>query len=309
MPTALAATQAATPGSQQIQIVRNIPPLIRDKFGTFPGIQANGTAIYNVPLGPTYWGFFLYFTKAAAAEMSQTEIATDVKAIRVTLNGETEWNLTPGELKIINDYIGTNRGITSQTGYIYIDLCEMFSRQRPMDCRQLAWGTANVDQLTIEIDLQSALAALVAIDLYPVYEQTSRNIGVFKRTLPYSQNYTGTGDYEIATLPKTPNTAWRRIHITPGGGTIAKASLVVNNINMVKTWPVSLNTAMDNFIGGYTNNSYFTIDFNEGSELGGYLPMSPGGKLVNDIRLTPNFSGAPGAFKVILASFAGFTSL
>lgn len=297
--------------AQTTVIRRIVPQMIYDLLGTFNGVQDGGVASYALPVGAPmkYYGIMLRFLKAAGAEMSQAEIATDVSKISILLNGQPQWELTPASIQYLNNFYGTNKGFTAGAGYVFLDLAQMLKLRDPADIVQLGWGTANVNQMTVQCTLAGTLAALVSIEMRPFYTQVRESLGLYKRYKEFPQNFASTGDHQITDLPNYPLTGLTDIHITPGSGAVNTVNFLVNNTNYFNTEPLSYLNAINQLNGNYPNSSYAGLDFDPCVELAEYIPMSPGGVLVNDIRLTTNFSTQPDAYKLIVGSLAGFQSM
>lgn len=162
-----------------------------------PAPVQGGMSTVRVPIGPTYYGFALRY-KVNGVDCTEAQAKTDIRALRVKINDQTRLEYTGKHLvEIANKYYGL--GFTA--GQIFIPLARPWYKTAEA-VENTAWGTANVENLTIEIDWNTPIVS-PTLDIHAFYSIYSRDLGTIIETREVSYNAGTVGQQEITTLPKT----------------------------------------------------------------------------------------------------------
>ena len=146
------------------------------KFITLPDVRnvvATGTAIVNVPVGPTYHYIQIAY-KEAGTLAAETDLEDAITGIRVKINGKTQREFTGAELNDLNAV----RGITFEAGMIQIFFAEPWRTSVQAE-DILAWGTGDVDTFQIEIDITGGTTP--TMEARALVDDSRRNMGIIKK--------------------------------------------------------------------------------------------------------------------------------
>lgn len=162
-----------------------------------PAPVANGLSTITVPKGPTYYGFSLRY-KVNNVDCTEAQAKADIKWVRVKINSNTVYEVTGKHLvDIMNKYYG----LVFTNGQIYLPLARPWYKT-PEAVENTAWGTRNVDTMTIEVEFGTPIVS-PSLDVFAIFSVYQRDLGTIiqSRELVYTAGVSGT--QEIATLPKS----------------------------------------------------------------------------------------------------------
>lgn len=159
------------------------------------GTTAGGTATITPDPTGSYFGLRLYYTRGGAAATTG-QIASDILAIRVNLNGTTQWQLTGAQLQAINAF----RGISPDAGEIPLWFHEPYRKaQNVQDFR--TWGMVGIDNFTVEVDISgSAPTPVLTASRY--WTPIPSVMGEIRKFKPVTVPISVAGDNTLTTLPR-----------------------------------------------------------------------------------------------------------
>lgn len=246
------------------------------KLGSFNGVGAGQTAILNVGTGPTYHNIKLRYKTNA----NQNTIETDVEEIRLLVNGKVVRRFSAAELNKINAF----NGIAFRAGLIPIYFSEPW-RRNALGEDTLAWGTANIDTLTIEVDI-AAGATAPTLSARAELEDTPRrlqNIMMWeKMTVPVASS----GLITLNTLSKKPSEVYHRLHcLEDTAADISDVEITLDTLQVLKA--TDAENQDDLAPRGFTPASdVFHIVFDKTQRVEDGLPMVKGdGSAVSNFNI------------------------
>jgi len=169
------------------------------KLPSLSRVVAGSKATLEFPLGPTYQT--VLFVVSAAAGLD----AADIDRIDLLVNGksiQTFKNLQ--RLIDINGYY--NRGVDSVSATEIVFALHL-SRAELQDTqwrRAPGIGTADVQTMHMELDINAAAPASIAIKAYALVDPTRQPIGAFFRIREFPANSSTSGVLEADKLPRGP---------------------------------------------------------------------------------------------------------
>lgn len=167
------------------------------KLPDFSPVQAGAQAAIQIPRGPTYRTLILKYARGGVAA-TEAQLKSDIEAVRIKVNGTTRWAATGTRLvDILTKYYGH----TLTNGLLFIDLAR-HDLATIAGADNLAWGTRNVQTLTLEVDLASG-AVNPELEAHAVVDPVSRDLGMIVECweLPFSTSVGGV--FEVATIPSS----------------------------------------------------------------------------------------------------------
>jgi hypothetical protein len=173
---------------------------------SFGGISAGNTHVSLAPRGPSYRGIVLECFKNTTAILTTAEMASQLSAIKVKINGVARYEMDADTLQDINAYYG----YAAVNGYLPMFFTYHWLRTVPA-LENLVWGTQNVDSLALEVTLASG-ATCNAMKAYGIITPEKRDLGLIIEQHTYTYAPGGAGQFEISDLPKR-NGALFALHI------------------------------------------------------------------------------------------------
>lgn len=172
-------------------------PIITQKLASFAAVDPGSTASVKLPVTVTYAAIDIQI-KHDGALMSLADMKTKIKRIRLMIDGHALWNMTGKTMVEYNDFYGLNAadglGILSlvfAAGYL----------DNPSNEDALALGTADLTNVTIEIELAADIVAPVLEGTAQIYSGANTPVGRMIRLEDTHYSNSGTGIFEIADLP------------------------------------------------------------------------------------------------------------
>lgn len=292
------------------------------QYAPFTGVGVGGLATAQVPVGGTHATYLLRFLTGAGALITEAQLINDVDLVRVKVDGETYFEAT-GEaaLRMFEYYYEARMGVGVTAGTLPICLSPDFYDDS-MQAAALAWGTAQIGTITIEVQLDGAAITTAQIDLR--VEKNNINAGLFRhiRTTRFRQNFAATGEQTINNVnPRNPQVDALAVGIFFDDNTsgISSAILTVEADDILTVTPDINATIQGKALRlpqiNAAGNSLFMMDFALSNNLNGYLPLHvPAGngteRPIDDFRVRPTWiTAAPGNFDVYLIAVWGKSPL
>jgi len=169
---------------------------------SFNAVAANQTATLDLPVGDlTYHGVVLYYDTATSGGPSQANVESEISRVRVKVNGKTQVELTGAQLVAINTLYGRPFMFSADGAWLPIYFSPLGRKSRSAQGEDaLAWGTADVATLQIEVDIGGAtsptLAARVLVD------DIRRPMGPIVKFRPFVVPVSATGITTVTTFPR-----------------------------------------------------------------------------------------------------------
>lgn len=162
-----------------------------------PAPAASALCTIDIPTGPTYYTLALYF-KTVGVEATEAQFKSMVKWIRVKIGNIARIEVSGKHaVEILNKYYG----ITFANGTCYIPLARPWLKT-PEAVENSAWGTRNVDKVTLEVEFD-ATAATPTMEAHAMSSLYSRDLGVIYEVHENTVSYAASGLQEFMTLPQT----------------------------------------------------------------------------------------------------------
>lgn len=165
------------------------------KLPSFGVLSASGRFSILCPIGPTYKAIYLEPTIAGVAA-TVAEMRAQISMVRLRINGRAVWELPATNVIDLNTWYG----YTATAGILPIFLTWDWVRTVPA-LENLAWGTANVDSLTLELET-AAGATINACTATALVVPEARQLGAIVEAHQFTFAPAGAGLFEISTLPK-----------------------------------------------------------------------------------------------------------
>lgn len=186
------------------------------KMPSFVSVAAGSTASVTIPRGPTYRAFHLHCLNSPAAA-SEAEMKAGITAVRLKVNGVTRFE---GSATDLLDPLSAYYGIATVAGVLSIHLALPWLRTITGE-DNLAWGTSDVDTLTMEVDLDAA-SDVDAMTLYAEVDPVSQPLGLIREVHKIIVAPSATGTFETPDLPRRQG-ALMALHFDVTGAAAATA--------------------------------------------------------------------------------------
>lgn len=203
--------------------------LFQRKMPSFNTVAAGSTSSVTIPKGPTYYGFDIYATIGGVAATA-ADMKSQISEVRLKVNGVTRWEAWATHIiECLFEYYGK----TLANGVLPLMLVDPDYKTIPaMD--NMAWGTADVDTLTMEVDL-AAGATIDAMSVYATVLGEARPLGTVIEVHRITVAPAATGVFELSDLPRF-NGDLRAMHFDLTGAAAATAvELQINQVNVFDT--------------------------------------------------------------------------
>jgi hypothetical protein len=213
------------------------------------GVAASATATINLPVGPRrYHALFLGYKTATVGGATEAKMASEMKEIRMNLDGVTQRRFSPQQLFDLNRQKGkvvTASASTAIPGYMSIYLTE--PQRRTITQREAtAWGMKGIGSFQIEIDLDSTASSPV-INGFALIDDIDEVPGLIVKWKRETLQVSATGDltYKLDTNRGDAYQSLTFIETTAGD---------IDNIEL--TWDgVQMYKDDENFAVEYLNSS------------------------------------------------------
>ena len=277
-----------------------LPVINTQRIANMQGSVASSSTITNtIPTGGSIYGISLRVRKGAG-EASVAEIAADIQRVQLRLDGEPILDASAAQIQALVNFLGgdvVNGDVLN--GVLPLYFAQSGLRRWEDGAALFRLGTANVAQITLDITFGAAALATTAIEVYVDRTNEVSPLGSHIRFLPYPQSFAGTGEYEISTLPKAPNTALVDLHVFSAN--ISQTTVKVNNVPVFDQVPASVQNTLLNRSGYKPQTNVYSITMNRARSVNGMMPFDG----VTDYRVVPTFTVAPNNFTIMQRSIHG----
>jgi hypothetical protein len=162
-------------------------------------VGAGQTATLNLAVGDlVYHGLRLIYDTSTTGGPTQANMEAEINEIRIKVDGKTQRVFSAAELFLLYQQYG----MSVDDGQIPIWFSE-FWRRTVQGEDGLAWGTADVATLQVEVDIDSG-ASSPTLSARALVEENSRPIGPIVKWKKFSNfNPGSTGTFNVVDLPKS----------------------------------------------------------------------------------------------------------
>lgn len=162
----------------------------------FSSVAAGSQATLDLPVGDlVYHGLQLSYGASGAAA-NQATMEADIDQVRIKVNGKEQRRFSARELFDILAFYG----VSIETGILWIPFSEGW-RPSVVGEDSLAWGTADVSSLQIEVDIDAA-ATSPTLSARALVERVRRPMGPIVKWRRFNVGVSATGIRTLTTLPR-----------------------------------------------------------------------------------------------------------
>lgn len=248
-------------------------------------------ATLQVPSGGKIQSLFLFFTDAAGAAATETEIRAEIGNLRLTINGKDIVNASATQILDLYEALGANvfNAAAIPAGAMELNIGRLvYNNPELRDL--MGFGTADVANIQVQVTA-GTLSNIAAVQAISARTPSNENLGAHCKFLNYPQSFNATGDHTVDTLPRDTDSSYLALMVNDGAsGTITFSELRVNNFTIRERVPLNVNAVLLSEARLAQPAGYFVHGLADGS-LDGRLPMAG----VTDLRCITTFSVAPGA--------------
>jgi hypothetical protein len=172
-------------------------PIITQKLASFNAVAPGSVASLSVPTTTTYAAIDIQIKHGAgSALMTLADMKTLINNVRVMIDGNAAWNITGKNLIELNAFYNQN----GPDGILALNFAQGYL-DNPANEDALALGTADVGNVTLEIELDATVVSPKMEATASVYSGANRPIGQFLKLEDTHYAATGVGKFEIPDLP------------------------------------------------------------------------------------------------------------
>lgn len=248
---------------------------------SFNAVAPGQTATLDIPLGNLYHGLVLTYTTATAGGANQVNMEAELTEFRLKVDGKVQRRFSMAELNVLTGF----RGIPFQTGIVPIFFSEPWRRTIQGE-DALAWGTADLNTMTLEIDIDAG-ASSPTLEARGVINRIARPMGPIVKWRKFNANAGGAGLFNIQTLPKIDS--YYGVHFATASIDNARALL-----DQVETWNFT-EAQMQAFLtneGLTPQTGYYHLVWDATNRLADSLPMVVGDRRAGDFRIDLTMAAA-----------------
>lgn len=170
----------------------------------FSSVAAGSQATLDLPVGRlVYHGLQITHTDTGAAA-NQATMESNISEVRIKVNGKEQRRFTARELIDILAFYG----VPFETGILYIPFAEPWRRSVAGE-DSLAWGTADIDSLQLEVDVDAG-ATSPTLAARAWVEFVERPLGPIVKWRRFNVSVSATGIRTLTTLPRSD--AYMAVH-------------------------------------------------------------------------------------------------
>lgn len=250
------------------------------KLPAFPTITASNTFAVLLPVGPTYKNIMLEPTIAGVAA-TVAQMRAQIGTVRLRVNGRAIYELPATDILDNNTW----HGYPATAGLL--PLFQTFDWVRTVPALEnLAWGTANIDSLTLEVTMLAG-ATIDKIVASGLVVPEARQLAYVVEAHQFTFAPAGAGTFEIATLPKG-NGDLLELHFS--GAVVTAAEVKINGVSFQDCTNLVAHNNLTNFGERVPVANYTHFDFTAFSNM--IDDRIPLGSFVQDFRVILTVSGA-----------------
>lgn len=280
------------------------PPTVkqRRRMPSITGIGAGATVSTQLPLGMTYYGLMLNIY-SGSTPTTVANIKAGIGEIRVMVDGKVIMQVTATELLMLQLYYGAANNVANVAGCLPI----YFSRwwqELPFFEELLAWGTADVQQLSVEIDLNGTITGIANIDVTAIVTGgMGRKFGMYRQMKRFPITIGATGTFEYSNLPtygRDARVGYAALHIPDGSGTQDSYTIITNGNDLYQDIVPPVHQVLSTVKDRTPQSGYLSIPFDQDDLPSSYLTVAG----LTDFRQQITYSGsAPGSVTWLAETF------
>lgn len=273
-----------------MQIPRQIPIM---QLVSVPNVSTSVTSSVQLPLGGTYYGIQLRCYDATNVA-TVSEIKAAITEIRVKVGSQNLIRISPTMLYMLELFYGASYGIGNEDGILNIPFTRNFLKL-PLAKDVLAWGTADINSLSLEIDFHSSITGISNVDIYAQRTAFKNPLGMV-RTIDYLPfNLAIAGINQVSDMPdfgRSKTAGYLALHLDNGSGTPVGFEVEYNNSPIYDIRKDAYDQTLL-YSERTAQAGYMSIAFDDQDNLASFLPVSG----LTDFRIKPDYTGgsAPGA--------------
>lgn len=172
----------------------------------FNGVAAGQTAFANLPAVDKYHKLQVTYGTATAGGATQANMEAEITEVRLKVNGVVQRTFSAQQLFDINAFYG----IAFSTGILPIYLSEPWMRSA-LGEDVLAWGMADVQNFTMEIDIDSG-ATSPTLAMVAEKEISNDPMGPIVKWRRNQIQVSGTGVRSVTDLPRNAGESYKALH-------------------------------------------------------------------------------------------------
>lgn len=259
---------------------------------------ASSVVTFNVACSNVINNLFLRFANSGA-DAALADIVAGVDRILVQLKGVDILDCSAQQLVDLYNYLGAKRnGGLTLGATLPLNLGAQIYDWQGME-NEFAWRcgkstetnpSKKIESINVQIFTNASFANITDIELYSVRTPVEEDYnGCYVQYNRNPQNFAGTGQSQVNTLPKDTNDIMLLCATYNGGGTITSGETIYNNDNISRNMSASANTLLNCLSGfGQISNAY-VYNYATGAANSGLLIESSG----YQFSLRTTFSVAP----------------
>lgn len=285
-------------------------PLKTLKQPDLNNVVTDGFATTKMTTTGTHYAMILEFLDNTGAAVPVADIISEIGAITAEINGVAILDrVTPDFLFKRELFFGAAHGVENQAGIInhdwtWTNLDVASQRAKYAIGTEGEAANGGVGDFSVEVEC-GTLVKVAKIKCYAVVSSEKRKIGTHIRIGRFTDNFAGTGDFEITKLPKDGGkTAYKALWFGEGSGAIADMTLQVNDTIVKQQVSAAINSRELKGAGRTPQTGFYVLDFNTLNTDGDYLTMAG----VDDFRQTINFSTQPDSFNIYAERVYGLST-
>ena len=250
-----------------------------------PAPVAGGLSVISLPVGgPTYYGVAFRY-KANGVNATEATMKADIKWVRVKL-GEVALIELSGKhlIDVFNKYYGIqSSGMTA--GQFYLPLARPWLKN-PESVENTAWGTQNVEKLTVEVEF-AGTAVTPVLETHLIYSVYKRDLGVVieAREFVYQSAVAGPQEFENTLKSRGDIVALHVDH----GGIVNSCDIEINNQIYTQGQDLSL---FQEFVKWFSLRAPQTNYIHFEGQMRGLLSDAIPIMGTSNFRIKPNFTAA-----------------
>ncbi len=263
----------------------------------FSGTIATGNTIsFRVPVGSTLLRSDLRFM-VSSTPATLAQIVAQVLRVRLTVDGETKFDLTGTQAAAMANFYRNGSAATSLTGILPLLWARgwmLFAENQDA----LAYGLAEADSAALEVTFTGTVGITDCTLTHSISAGEALGEHIVSSALPRSFSSAATED--IADLPRNPMFSLYALHIQTTVSYIDTIELLADN-NRVAYWnslPSLQEGYLDQGIGRTVQTGFASLDFCRRNRHIDALPLT-----MNDLRVRIGWNTAPSSYSVIMEQF------
>jgi hypothetical protein len=258
-------------------------------------LTSSQQATAQIPAGGKILSLIAHFMTSAGASVTEAQIRSEIANIRLAIGGKDIVNTTPTIILDTYEMLQNRVGVPAAVaGTVELNLARLAFLD-PAVRDGLGFGT--FDQNSIQLQVTAGtLSAIASFEVHTTRIPSTENLGAYGTLLNFPRSFNSTGQDSMDTIPKNQSTTVVAFLVQTGAsGVIVDSEVRISNAQfgtqtLRERVPLNVNKQeLSN--DGYAQPSGYFIHMMTDSNLAKRLPLAG----ATDLRVTTNFSTAPGA--------------